>query len=193
VIDRTENITGFVLCGGKSSRMGVDKGMMVFQGVPMICHVISALKKCVTRIVVLSNNPDYESFGYAVYTDLVKDAGPAGGIMTGLTKTETERNFFVGCDMPFMSPEIIGRIVSHQTSADVVVPQRGGQIEPLCGMYMRRCLPVFEHMIASGVLSLHDIINECNVHCIELEKCHSTEKVFANVNTTEDYLTALSC
>ncbi len=82
--------TGIILAGGKSSRMGEDKGLVLLNGKPMIQYVIEALKGVVSDIIIISNNASYNKFGIPVYPDIIKDKGPVGGIFTGLHHSKTQ-------------------------------------------------------------------------------------------------------
>ena len=99
--------TGIILAGGKSSRMGEDKGLVLLNGKPMIQYVIEALKEVVSDIIIISNNASYNKFRIPVYADLIKDKGPVGGIYTGLYHSTTELNFCISCDVPMISSDFI--------------------------------------------------------------------------------------
>src|ERR1041385_1796721 len=102
-----EKMTGFILAGGKSSRMKEDKGLMLLNRKAIVQYVIDALKPAVKEVIIISNNEVYKQFGYQVIPDLVNDAGPMGGIFTGLSRSNTLYNFFASCDMPFITSEVI--------------------------------------------------------------------------------------
>ena len=99
--------TGIILAGGKSSRMGEDKGLVLLNGKPMIQYVIEALKEVVSDIIIISNNASYNKFRVPVYSDIIKDKGPVGGIYTGLYHSTTELNFCISCDVPMISSDFI--------------------------------------------------------------------------------------
>ena len=80
-------ITGVILAGGKSSRMGFDKGLAILNGKPMIQYVIDVFEKLGLDIIIISNSPGYETFGYPIYNDLIPEKGPVGGIYTCLLYT----------------------------------------------------------------------------------------------------------
>ena len=75
---KVNNINGYVLAGGKSSRMGKDKGMIIYNGKAIIEYIIEQLKPLVNKLVIVSNNFEYEKFGVEVINDLLKDIGPVG-------------------------------------------------------------------------------------------------------------------
>lgn len=74
-----KKITGFVLAGGRSSRMGEDKGLMRLAGKPLVMHLVEQLQPCVDELVLIANHPEYMQFGYRVVEDMVAEIGPMGG------------------------------------------------------------------------------------------------------------------
>src|ERR1035437_7677768 len=103
MIPPKNNLNGYILAGGKSSRMGTDKGLLVFNKKTIIQHVIAQLKPVVKEVIIVSNNRDYEKFGVKVIADIIKNIGPAGGIHAALSHSNTNHNFIVSCDMPFIT------------------------------------------------------------------------------------------
>ena len=98
--------TAIILAGGKSSRMGSDKGLVLLNGKPMISYIIEILKKMQIPIIIISNNENYKQFGLPVFADIIKEKGPLGGIYTGLKNSKTESNIIVSCDVPFYQIEL---------------------------------------------------------------------------------------
>jgi len=83
-------ITGIILAGGKSSRMGMDKGFCALNGKPMVQYAIDILEQTCDSIIICSNNSDYELFDLPVIPDIIKDIGPMGGIYSGLKNSKTQ-------------------------------------------------------------------------------------------------------
>ena len=102
-----KNITGVILAGGKSSRMGTDKGVLELNGKKIIEHIIYSIKPVVDEIIIISNSNNYDYLGFKVYSDIIKERGPLAGIHTALTHTTTERNLIVSCDIPFINSELL--------------------------------------------------------------------------------------
>ena len=96
------DITVLLLSGGKSSRMGADKGMQLLHGKPMIEHMLEKAQSMSPNILILTNDSAYETLGYPCLADDVKDCGPLGGICTGLQHSTTAKNLVLGCDMPLV-------------------------------------------------------------------------------------------
>ena len=128
-------LTGIILAGGKSSRMGEDKGLMSFKGKAMIQHIIDAVKPLVSTIVIIANNKDYEQFGYPVYEDIIKGKGPLAGIYTGLTHSKAEKNMVLSCDVPFVNGEILKLLIEACKDVDVAIPEKNNRTHQLIGVY----------------------------------------------------------
>lgn len=182
-----ENITCFILAGGKSSRMGTDKGLMPFRGSAMIEHVIRIVLPIFSEVIIMSNQPGYEKFGFAVWEDEVKGLGPLGGITTALRNTTTALNFFISCDLPDMDAEIIRMICNTEERGAVTLPTHHGHLEPLCALYSTEVLPIFEGQIRRGNLRMHDAVAQANAVSVAIpESFFAGRNPFGNFNTTED-------
>jgi len=182
-------ITGFVLAGGESRRMGVDKGMLSHNGKPMIEHVIQALLPHAKPIFILANNDNFNHFGYPVFSDQIKNSGPISGICNGLTISNTEWNIFVSCDSPFITPELISFLITQSNGYEAVVPSYKGKIYPLTAIYKSSCLVVFKNLLEQKKLRVKDALPLLNVKTVELsdDLPFFHEKLLININTPEDY------
>lgn len=183
-----EKMTGFILAGGKSTRMGEDKGLMLLNGKAIVQYVIDALMPCLEEVIIVSNNEAYTKFGCKVIPDLVKDAGPLGGIFTGLSSCKTHYNFFVSCDMPFITSEAILYLMEHAKEADIAVPTVDGAIQPLYGIYSQNIHPRLKNSIEEKKLKLISFIEESNHRLIAMEESGLVlNLIFMNINTKEDF------
>ena len=88
-----EPITGIILAGGKSSRMGTDKGLMRLNGKPMIQHILDPMAKICQRILIITGNPMYGMFGFELVNDEAPDYGPVMGILSGLKQSQNRTEF----------------------------------------------------------------------------------------------------
>jgi len=183
-----KGITGYILAGGKSSRMGTDKGLMFFEGKPMIHYVIEQMQPIFDKLVIVSNNPEYEKFGLEVIPDLIKDIGPAGGIYTALHHSETKLNFMVSCDMPFVTAAAIEFIVKNTNDSQIVLPENKGRIEPLFGMYSKECEEIWLKLIEEGKIKLQEMVLHFKWKIIPVENNEIfAASFFKNINTKEDF------
>ncbi len=105
-----ETLTVFILCGGKSSRMQSEKGLVLFQDKPFIEHIIQAILPITDKIKLITATKEYDYLQYEKIPDLISDKGPLGGIYTALSNSETEFNLILSCDIPLISTELLSGI-----------------------------------------------------------------------------------
>jgi molybdopterin-guanine dinucleotide biosynthesis protein A len=155
--DRSE-LTGIILAGGKSSRMGREKGLVYFRGKPLIQYGIDLLSHYTKQILISSSNPDYLSFGFEMVPDSVAGQGPAAGIAAALKSSRSIWNIVIACDLPFLQPELIDCLLENSGSFQAVIPIHNGVMEPLAGIYHQELAGHFEIALSAGELALHRIL-----------------------------------
>jgi len=182
-----KKITGIILAGGKSSRMGTDKALIEVNGKKIIQHIFEALNNVTDSVMIISNSNNADFLGVSVYTDLIEDCGPLGGIYTGLKFSETEKNIILSCDIPFVTAELLNFLIEKSEKHDVAIPEHNGKTEPLCGVYSKSCEQVFKNSLTSGNHKLHDAINLLNLNIVNIDKeKFYNNKLLANLNTLEE-------
>lgn len=181
-------ITAILLAGGKSSRMGTDKGIVEINGVKMIESIILAVKPVVNEIIIIANNDHYDYLGYSVYNDLIKESGPLAGIYTGLFYSNTETNLVISCDVPFVNEGLLSYIVDNAGQCEVAVPVHNGKTEPLCAIYSKKCLDNFKNLIINKELKMHNVLNYFLTKQIFISEKLSfyNSKLFTNVNSLDE-------
>jgi molybdopterin-guanine dinucleotide biosynthesis protein A len=201
-----KKITGIVLAGGKSSRMGQEKGLMQLDGKALIAYALGALAPLCSEIFISSNSHAYDHLGYRVVPDIVTNSGPMGGIYSCMLQSQAEGNkksspqshkgteenkawfFVLSCDLPRITSEIVAHIISLSDDADITVPWHGDEhYEPLCAVYNSRLLPLMESYIRAGNFKIPELINQVNARRIPVQ--HDpvlNEMDFYNVNTRDD-------
>lgn len=182
-------LSTIVLSGGFSSRMGIDKGLVQFREQPMITRSLKVASEVSDEILIIANKQGYEQFGYPVYGDIYKNKGPLGGIHSGLTHSGTDHNLVLACDLPMLTVNFLEYLIDRCSDDDlIVVPRHEGQLEPLCAIYHRDCLPLIENALSSGDLSLQGFL-ECNRTIfidIDDNLPSYSPSLFQNVNTMDD-------
>ncbi len=182
-----KNLTTIILAGGKSSRMGYDKGLALINNRPMISYLLEQSKKFANTTLIITNQEGYGSFDCLCFTDEWKEKGPLGGIHAGLLHSSTTKNLVLSCDTPFISSEIINELIRNCGNEDVLVAEHGGFMEPLCAIYDQRCLPFIEKALTENRLKITDVLNEMNMVRINFDIFGTTtKKTFANINTPEE-------
>ncbi len=184
-------LTGIILSGGKSSRMGKEKGLVDFQGKPLISYAIDALKPLVQNIIIGANNQlsDYKKLGYLIVEDEIKNIGPIGGVLSTLRYSETKYNIILSCDMPFINTELLHYLNIKIQGYEVVVPVHDtSKIEPLCGIYSKDILPVMEDAVENGNFKLRDIFKSVRFKAIKVDASLAfySDNLFYNINSPAD-------
>jgi molybdopterin-guanine dinucleotide biosynthesis protein A len=185
------NATGIVLAGGKGSRINKNKALITLsEGKTLLQKCVESLSKVLTKIVIISNQKElYSDYDAHVVEDLVKDKGPLGGIYTGLSYSTTHCNFVIGCDMPFPQPRLIELLLKRCDDYDVVIPETGGEVEPLFAVYSKYCLPVISDHLQKDDLKIRKIFEKLKVQIIREERIDEVDPrhlSFFNINTAED-------
>ena len=179
-----EAITGIILAGGKSSRMGTDKGMMFFEGRPMIQHILDPMAKICKRILIITSNPMYGMFGFELVKDEQPDYGPVMGILSGLRRSESDLNLVLSCDAPFVDFDLMKRLVLNSDEVDVVAASSSKGVHPLIAIYKRDCLSEFEQAVKENEHRLRTVVEQFKVREFKLEG--KDEELLRNLNTKED-------
>ncbi len=173
-----------LLAGGKSSRMGEDKGLMSFKGKAMISHALNLVQEINDNIIIITNNNEYKKFGYPVYEDIYKEKGPMGGIYTGLTHSRQKTNIVLSCDSPFIEKELLLFLVENSHGFDITVPVKEERSHQLIGVYSKTCLHVFKSQIESGNYKLRDSFEYIKVNLLDCNKFE--DSIFKNINSKND-------
>ncbi len=178
---------GYVLVGGRSSRMGRDKALLPRRGVPLAAAVAREVERAAGRCTLVGDPERYRSLGYPVIPDLYPGEGPLGGILTALRHTGEEWNIVVACDMPRISAGFLDGLLEHATrrpEIDVLAPQGPlGRFEPLCTVYHRRSTVHLQAAFDRGLRKIAEALRG-----LRLETIAPTELTpLDHVNTPEDW------
>lgn len=183
-----KNTNAYILAGGKSSRMGTDKGLLLIEGKAMIQYVIEQMQAVFDKVIIVSNNPEYEKFGLKVIPDLIKDIGPAGGIYTVLKHSDAQLNFIVSCDMPLITKEAIEFIFKTRKESQIVLLKNHENVEPLFGLYTKDCETVWLQLIHKKTIKLQEMVLQFNLQTIAVEdNIIFNQSFFKNINTKADF------
>ena len=176
---------GFVLAGGRSSRMGRDKALLPLEGSTLIDRIAARVLDAAGSVTIIGSPEKYGSVGYPVIPDAVLECGPLGGVYTALRSTEAEWNLIVACDMPDVTADLLKDLlaIASRSEADCVVPESVTGLDPLCAVYRRRCAGPAYAAISRKSLKMHDFVSS-----LHAEKWPVSEPaLLANVNTPEQW------
>jgi molybdopterin-guanine dinucleotide biosynthesis protein A len=180
-----KTLTAFILCGGKSSRMKSEKGLVLFQEKPFIEHIIKAILPITKNIQLVTNTKEYDYLPYHKSADIVKDKGPLGGIYTALTNSETEFNLILSCDIPLISSELLAELIAkHNQEAQITVFATESRIHPLIGIYSKKLLPIIKQAIDKNELKMMDFLSKVPHQIIKIEE--SENFPLTNINSADE-------
>ncbi len=158
---------GFVLVGGRSSRMGADKALLPFRGSTLCEYVAHRVLEAAGSVTLVGSPGRYGSLGFPVLDDRLSGRGPLGGIETALGATGAEWNLMVACDMPGVTTPMLGALLEaaeEEASCDCLLPLGvDGRVEPLCAVYRRDCLPALRRALETGVHRITDAVSTLRV------------------------------
>ena len=192
------DVTGILLAGGKSRRMGEDKRFMLVGQRTLFertCTVLCELFEQVC-IVIAQDSPPLQA-EVPVVRDLIPDCGSLGGLYTGLQLAKTQHIFLAASDMPFLNPDVIRYMVYLKDQADIVISRWETRLQPTHAVYGRDCLPVIEEMMNLHNKKIHSMIDHSalRVRVIaesEIRQIDHDGRSMFNINTPSDLEAAQS-
>lgn len=180
-----KNITGIVLAGGRSSRMGSDKGLLKLNDKLFIEHIMLAMKPLVDSIIIVSNNNTYDQFGYERIIDEVKDAGPLAGLYSGLSHSKTRYNLVLSCDIPLIQTEVLKTLIdTDYKNYDVVQIQSENKTMPLIALYNKECMDKCLKLLHDGERRLRVAVGQLNTKTVSIQP--RWQEYVKNINTKDD-------
>ncbi|MFB3881060.1 MAG: molybdenum cofactor guanylyltransferase [Armatimonadota bacterium] len=188
-------MTGLILAGGQSTRLGTPKALLRLGGQTFIERVVAAARTLCEQMIVVVSGPEYAlpaMDGCRVVEDETPGLGPLGGLATGLTASEDEWHLTLACDLPLLRPELLGLLVESAADADAIVPNAGGRLQPLLAVYSRSCLAPARASIEAGRRAMSAMLDQVRVKVIEEAQLRAADPElasFTNVNTWDDYQT----
>ena len=176
--------TAIIMAGGKSSRMDVDKSMLLIKGRPIIEVIYEQLRGTFGEIVISANGADKYAFvGAEVVKDKVAGQGPLMGIASAMEASGNELNFVAACDIPYIDINFVKKMLDEAKGEDIIIPADDeGKYEPLFAVYRKSTLEAMNKVLEAGKRKISDVFDLCRVKYIKLE----AEK-FTNLNTKTEY------
>jgi molybdopterin-guanine dinucleotide biosynthesis protein A len=183
-------LTGFVLAGGKSTRMGKDKAALPFGGKTLLDTALAVVRAVAQEAYIVGSPELYSGYG-PTFADIFPGCGPLGGIHTALSHTKTEFNLVLGVDTPFLSTKLLAYLAERALAsrAMVTAPVIKAYPQPLCAVYTRDFLSIAGTALKAGHYKIVPLFPEGRVLLIEeaeLARFAFTAEMFDNLNTPED-------
>ncbi len=209
-------VTGVILAGGKSRRMGENKALMRLGDDSLIGHVIRCLHDVTDELLLVTNSPtEYAHLDVPMHGDILPDAGALGGVYTGVTHASHDAILCVACDSPFLEPKLLSYLVTVLGEYDAVIPYTYSSrqtpfcrnkdigvtnpsygddtqitLQTLCAAYSKRCLSIIELMLRESELRVHALQERARIQRVSPEVWREFDPEgmsFFNINTPEDF------
>jgi len=191
-------VTGVLLAGGKSRRMGEDKRYLVVGEQTLLERGLGVLRSMFREVlVVIAQDSAPLDIDARVVRDLVPDCGSLGEIYTGLIQATSPYIFTVACDMPFLNQAVITQFTNRRDTADIVMARLATRLHPMHALYGKGCLPAMEQMIVARQLKIQELVSHASLRVqyvteADLLSIDPSWRSFHNVNTPEDLEAACS-
>lgn len=184
--DNTD-ITGVVLAGGQSKRMGFNKAEAEMHGESMLMRMIDKLKEITSTILVSSGTVSYPNIPLPQISDEYPQCGPLGGIYSVLKASNSSLNLVVSCDIPLVSIALLEYIVSRaiESKAIITLPiDNDGQLQMMCAVYHKDILPMLQQQIDAKAYKMKNLVDMVRTEYVEISKEHPLyqKNAFMNVN-----------
>ncbi len=177
-------ITGIILAGGKSSRMGRDKGFVLYNNQPFITHVLRALTPLVTEVIIVSDSKKYDAFKAKRVNDTIKNSGPLAGLYTGLSASKTTLNIVLSCDIPLITTAALKILIAaFDPKYDVIQLKSNKKTMPLIAIYKTTCATMCFNVLEQDERRMTKALEHFTVKTVSLPD--DFEKLTINVNTQE--------
>jgi len=199
-------ISGYILAGGRSSRMGTDKALLQLAGKPLIAHAVAKLRRICAEVFILGSDPALAAYAPLV-PDLHPNCGPVGGIEAALAHSTRDWNLILAVDMPFLPAAVLrdwaARTTAPAEANRVAMFTVEGRPQPAVCLLHQEVAPSIAAAVALGEFQLLSVL-EAAAHILALQhgqpldrflRYHavsesaqpSAARWFANLNTPQDF------
>lgn len=184
-----QNIAVYILCGGRSSRMKSEKGLVELHGKPFLQWILEAVNPLTEKITLVTKNNDYSKFQLPMIHDMVDNKGPVGGIYSALSHSNSQFNLILSCDIPKITTEVLLDLIRGAISSDKEVSFLCDETYdyPLIGCYQKKVVSVFENAVLQNHLKLCPLVDSLSPKKFRVTR--KNQSVLQNINSLEE----LSC
>lgn len=186
-MEKIKNIEAIILAGGKSSRMGSEKGLVYISNVRFIDRIVETLLEVFEKVSIIANSIHYNYLNLPVIEDEIKNKGPLAGIYTALKNTTLRKIFVVSCDIPFISAALVRFICVKSIGYEITVPSHFGKTEPLCGVYSLSCKDKLKLKIINNQLSVRKALYRFDTNVVNISNEPFYKPfILSNLNTPQE-------
>jgi molybdopterin-guanine dinucleotide biosynthesis protein A len=194
------SVQGYIQAGGASTRFGSDKALALLEGETLLMRTAQLVEEVCGNVKIVSSAAAYEESGISILQDGWPGEGPLGGILTAIRETRRIAqgpawSLIVSCDMPFLTHEWLGFLCQRalKSCAEVLVPESGTGLEPLCACWRSDALETLVSAFESGVRKVTEGIKRLRMEVLDEQawkRFDTGGRLFWNMNTPEDYAEA---
>src|SRR5262249_30313891 len=194
MMNSVDDLTAFVLAGGKSTRMGADKTLLELKGKSLLSRALDLVRGLTPETIIVGERSKFTRFGFVI-EDIFRDRGPLGGIHAALNATATDLNLVLAVDLPFVEPGFLKFLLkkASASSALVTLPRTASGWQPLCAVYRREFGVVAERALLQGKNKVDALFSSVEVQTIEeseMARRGYAAAMFRNLNTPEEFALA---
>ena len=190
MMHKETEVTGVILVGGKSRRMGVDKAFLEIEGTPLFERVLGVFTDIFARTILIGSQSErFARYGLPCYPDIYPGSA-LGGLYTGLVHAEAPYIFVSACDVPFPSSAVARHLTLLRDGFDAVVAKGADGFEPLFAVYASSCSEPMQRLLEKGNFCIFDFYPEMNIRYVAAEEFVGLEgasRTFLNLNTPEEF------
>ncbi len=181
-----KTLSAIILTGGKSQRMGTPKHNIKFKNKTLLETAISKVSQ-ITSGIFISGNPEMlPDLTYPTVPDEITECGPIGGLFSSLKAIETSDALVIPVDMPFLDSKVLEKLIKiHSKDSLATVAFYQGQLQPLCAVYSKKCLPIITKQIGNGDFKMQNFLGKIVFKEVLFDNSMPfvSEKTFLNINT----------
>jgi len=191
---RPSRVSGVILAGGESRRLGQNKALLRIGGRTLIERVVEAIAPLTAEVIVVVASPEQAAAlplppSVRVVSDRHPGCGSLGGIFSGLAASREPWILAMACDMPFLNPTLLRHLMTARRGVDAVVPYLEGQPQPLHALYRKTCLAHIESRLRAGQLKIASLFAAVRVRYVDeatIDRIDPGHRSFFNINTPAD-------
>jgi molybdopterin-guanine dinucleotide biosynthesis protein A len=190
-MDCYADVAAVLLAGGSSGRMGKDKALLAINAVPVVQWLALRLREITDEVMISTNNPSaYEFLGLPIIPDRFPGHGPMAGIHAAMHQTRRPWMLVLACDLPGVSAQFLRNMVERKSGFEAVIPiNSDGELQPVCALYHRSCLPAMERNLAANDNGLIFLLREpgLRIHQLRLKEELFSNSELLDIDTPEDF------
>jgi molybdopterin-guanine dinucleotide biosynthesis protein A len=185
-----EDLSAFILAGGKSTRMGTDKAFVLLEGRTLLSRMLDLARQLTSNVHIIGDPAKFAAFAPTI-EDIFPGCGPLGGIHAALRSSPTDLNVVLAVDVPFVSRALVDYLISRakNSNANVTLVRAAGGFQPLCAVYRHSFADAAENALRAGHYKIDTLFAPATTQVIgeaELEASGFSPRIFRNLNTPEE-------